>query len=93
MSLSGKALGYKILVANTISLFLFLFAFSSANLQYSADIPQELNNTPKYNPSSYSVSGWNPPTTGISAIDWLLAFYYIFSYGVAIWLIANPFSG
>lgn len=89
---SAKALGYKIIVANTISLFLFLFAFSSPNVAYTANTPEEINGTPKYNPSSFSVTGWSPPSTGISAIDWLLAFYYLFSYGVAIWLIANPFS-
>lgn len=86
----SKALGYKILVANTISLFLFFTIFSAANLEYSAQIPGNINNVPEYNPKSFEIKNWKPPTTGVQEIDWLLAFYFIFSYAVAVWLIANP---
>lgn len=90
---SGKVLGYKLLVGNTIALFLFLVAFSGSSIEYGAELPEGLNGSPQYDPGSFEVSGWSPPTTGVQEIDWLLAFYFTFSYAVAVWLITNPFGG
>ena len=94
MSLSGKALGFRLLIGNTIALFLIFTVLGTANeMTYNVNLPQQINGTPEYNPESAQISGWRPPTTGISVLDWLLVFYFTMSYALALWLLFNPISG
>lgn len=93
MSLSGKALGVKIIIGNTIALMLYAFFIASSNYpSISFSAPESINGSPVYNPETYQVN-YEAPKTSISIIDLMLAFYFVMSYGVAVWLIVNPFSG
>ncbi len=93
MSLSGKALGVKIIIANTIALIILAYMWSGqTNPQVAFQTPESLNGSPSYNPSSFNVQ-YQTPNVGIALIDALIAFYFVFSYAVAVWLVVNPFSG